>query len=120
MGRGFFKAGTSLNFKNSGFLGCYFLPGFKSLIKIIAHGENDGEIGATHRYVYEESYQAVLEIFLRSRCPMYHRIDSRRERDCHAHRDDLRGTHCSTNFPACDPMRAVIRTVCGRCGRGSS
>jgi hypothetical protein len=24
-------------------------------------GENDGEIGATHGYVYEESYQAVLE-----------------------------------------------------------
>jgi hypothetical protein len=50
---------------------------------------------------------------------MYHRIDSRRERDCHAHRDDLRGTHCFTNFHADLIMRAVIHTVCGRCGRGS-
>jgi hypothetical protein len=30
----------------------------------------------------------VRNISTCSRCPMYHRIDSRRERDCHAHRDD--------------------------------
>jgi hypothetical protein len=72
------------------------------------------------RYVYEESHAScVRNISTCSRCPMYHRIDSRRERDCHAHRDDLRGTIALPTFLLATLLCAVIHTVCGRCGRGS-
>jgi hypothetical protein len=61
--------------------------------------------------------QAVLEIFLLAvgvPCIIVLIAPS------HAHRDDLRGTHCSTNFPACDPiMYCCYSYICGRCGRGS-